>query len=434
MIQLQFLNYLLSFKDASIITTNNINVKYFSDYKNEFLFIKSHLDRYGNIPDKETFLKEFPDFDLIEVTEGSKYLVEELFKANRKQNLVNTFNKVAQDLNEGNFDKALERYKKSYEEISTNTAIECVDILDDTSRYSDYEARTTNTSGFFVKTGLKELDEALGGEGWDREEELATIVARPNVGKSWLLTKCALAAVEQGLNIGYYSGEMSEKKVGYRFDTLVQHIANGSLTHGNKDIKTEYKNYIEDLNTRFTGSFKILTPKMLGDYATVSTLRAFIEKYNLDMLFIDQYSLMKDEDGGKGNTEKTNNICGGLKKLQTLKKIPIIAVSQLNREKMEGNSDAIDLAQIANSDFVGQTSTTVIGISKDKKDKDLMKLHIVKARDSGCVGKVLSYIVNFNLGKFTFVPEEIKDINQADAKALEHKYDVNQEAQGEDEF
>lgn len=432
-IQAQFLNYILSSKDFSIVTTNSIDARYFSDYKNEFLFIKNHVDKYERVPDKATFLSAFEDFELFDVDENPKYLVDELIRNYKKQQLILSYNKVAKDLSEGDFDSALRNYKSTYDTLSSDTSIECVDILQDTSRYDDYEERTNKYDKYFISTGFKELDQILGG--WDREEELVTIIARPNVGKSWLATKFAAAAVEQGLNVGYYSGEMSEKKVGYRFDTLVNHIANGSLTHGNNDIKSNYKEYMDNLPKRFIGSFKIITPKMLGNYATVSDLRAFIEKFNLDVLFVDQYSLMRDEENGKGNTEKTANICGQLKKLQSLKKIPIIAVSQMNRTKNETDSEAIDLAQIANSDFVGQTSTVVIGISKDKKDKDLRRLHIVKSRDSGDVGKVLTYIVNFNLGQFTYVPETEEEINK-NKKELEHRYDVAPESNsnGEDEF
>ena len=107
----------------------------------------------------------------------------------------------------------------------------------------------------------------------------------------------------------------------------------------------------------------------------------------------------------------------------------------MNRTKNETDYEAIDLAQIDNSYFVGKTSTVVIGISKDKKDKDLRRLHIVKSRDSGDVGKVLTYIVNFNLGQFTYVPETEEEINK-NKKELEHRYDVAPESNsnGEDEF
>ena len=41
--------------------------------------------------------------------------------------------------------------------------------------------------------------------------------ARPGVGKTWVMLKSSVAALEQGLRVGVYSGEMSERKVGYRF-------------------------------------------------------------------------------------------------------------------------------------------------------------------------------------------------------------------------
>ena len=71
MIQLQVLNKLLDTKDKSIITANNLNEDFFSDYKNEYKFIKDHIDKYQTIPDKESFLSKFPTFDIIKVNENS---------------------------------------------------------------------------------------------------------------------------------------------------------------------------------------------------------------------------------------------------------------------------------------------------------------------------------------------------------------------------
>ena len=59
MIQLQFINKLLSSKDSTLITLNNLTDEFFSDYKAEFNFIKSHLQQYGKIPDEVTFLNSF---------------------------------------------------------------------------------------------------------------------------------------------------------------------------------------------------------------------------------------------------------------------------------------------------------------------------------------------------------------------------------------
>lgn len=423
MIQNQFLNYVLKTKDRSIITLNNIDKRYFSDYVNEWLFIENHISEYGNVPDEATFIARFPSFDLIEVNESPAYLVSELFRDYQKKQLVSTFNSIAQDLNKGSLDEALDVFKNSYDNISmSGIALQSTDILKDTSRFDKYIEKTKDVSKYFVKTGFKELDNIIGG--WDREEELATIVARTNEGKSWVILKCAAAAVEQGLNVGLYSGEMSANKVGYRIDTLIQHIPNGSLTHGNKDIINEYNNYIKDLSTRFEGSLKILTPDAIGGFASVKILQAFIEKENLDILFIDQLSLLEDDKRAKSPVEKMSNISKDLKNLQVLKHIPIVSVHQMNRTKSEDNSNTIDTTQIAGSDDVGRYATIVLGLNRDKKDKTLMRMQIVKSRDSE-KDKVLSYIVNLNLGKFTFVPEEEE---ATDTVELENRYEVEEES------
>jgi hypothetical protein len=152
----------------------------------------------------------------------------------------------------------------------------------------------------------------------------------------------------------------------------------------------------------FTGSLKVLTPNMINGPADVNALRLFIEKENLDILFVDQLSLLEDHRNGKTPVEKAANISKDLKNLQVLKRVPIISVSQQNRTKNEGG--AIDTTQIAQSDRIGQDSTCIIFL---EKDEDIIKLNLVKSRDSAN-GKVLSYLVDFNKGDFTFIPEEVE--------------------------
>lgn len=428
-IQLQVLNSILQNKDASLITLNNLNSDYFSSYKNEFNFIKNHLDQYGNVPDMVTFVDVFPDFDVIKVEESQKYLVENLYKEYKEEILRQTFNRVGKLYNEGKLDDAFKLYNESNEKLnSVGVALECVDITRDTSRYDRYLEKTEDLGKYYVKTGLKELDNLIGG--WDRQEELATVIARTNQGKSWILLKFAEAAVAQGLNVGLYSGEMSEDKVGYRFDTLGGHVNNGALTHGNVSILQSYQLWMKELPHKYTGSLKVLTPAMINGPAGVSALRAFVEKYKLDMLFIDQHSLLEDDRKAKNPVEKAANISKDLKNLQVLKHIPIISVSQMNRSKNDDGSDTIDSAQIAQSDRIGQDSTIIIGLSRDKKDNSLMKLQLVKSRDSEN-GKVLSYIVDLNQGKFTFVPEEEKKDDSELKESQERDYEYSD---GEDAF
>lgn len=397
MIQLQFLNKLISTKDTSLLLMNNLTDEFFSDYKEEYKWIKEHINKYGNCPDIHSFVNRFPDFDVVDVSETTSYLIDELYQDYNKRKLAGVFNRVRELINQDKIDEAMAVYTTAASDIVQSTHLETVDIFQNTSRYNDYVDKCTSFDKFYIKTGFKELDELIGG--WDRLEELGTIVARPGIGKSWILHKIALAAAEQGLNVGIYSGEMSENKVGYRIDTLISHISNSAIMRGNDSVQLDYKKYMEELPKKFKGTIKVLTPAMINGAASVTALRAFIEKENLDMLCVDQHSLLEDDRRARNPVEKAANISRDLKNLQVLKKIPIIAVSQQNREATDNGPSTANVAQ---SDRISQDSTVIVFL--EQKD-NVLTLNLVKARDS-VNGKKLQYAVDFNRGIFTFIPTD----------------------------
>ena len=422
MSQLQIINYLLQTKDSSIITKNSLTDAYFEGCKDEFNFIKNHLETYGKICDKETFFNVFRDFENVEVKETPEFLVKALFDDYNTDSIIEVVNRIKPLLMSGKVDEAIQQLKKTCDNTMQGTSLECVDLLKDTSRYDAYIERTQDFGKYYISTGFPELDQIVGG--FDREEELATIVARTNYGKSWVLLKCATAAVAQGLNVGIYSGEMSERKVGYRFDTLVGHLSNGALIHGNEFIKNDYKKYIDNLSTMFKGTCKVLTPNMISGPADVNALRMFIEKEHLDILFVDQLSLLEDARKAKTPTEKAANISKDLKNLQVLLRVPIVSVSQQNRTVSE---NGVDTTQIAQSDRIGQDSTMIVFI--EKKD-DTMKLTLVKSRDSEN-GKVLTYHVDLNRGVFTYIPSEDDGIGGKSISQQERYVEVVNESSGD---
>lgn len=398
MIELQVINYLLDTKDTSLILLNNLDNRFFPTYSSEWKYIQEHINKYGNIPDKESFLTKYPDFELVQVNEPAQFLIDELFKNYQKHQLANAFNNIREKLLAGNTDEAVSLYQNTYEKLNAGIALSAIDILHDTSRYDDYIEKLNSFDKYYVRTGLPELDSIIGG--WDRQEELATIVARPNIGKSFLAAKFAVAAAEQGLKVGFYSGEMSDEKVGYRVDTLVEHLSNGALIHGSSFIQDDYKNYIKTLPDRFKGNLYVLTPKMIGSQAGVNILRAFIEKYKLDILFIDQHSLLDDDRKAKNPIERAANISKDLKNLQQLQRIPIIAVSQQNRSSTE---NGVGTEHVAQSDRISQDSTIILFIERNKDDDSIITINLVKSRDS-VNGKKLNYRVDFNKGIFEYIP------------------------------
>ena len=79
------------------------------------------------------------------------------------------------------------------------------------------------------------------------------------------------------------------------------------------------KKFIDELPTKYKGSIKVLTPNMIDGPAGVNSLRTFIEKEKLDILFVDQHSLLEDDRKARNPIEKAANISKDLKNLQVEK-------------------------------------------------------------------------------------------------------------------
>ena len=74
----QVLNKILQNKDFDIIKKNGLDSTYFKGFEAEFDFIIEHHKKYGNIPDIQTFIEKFPNFQLFELNETNEYLLDKL--------------------------------------------------------------------------------------------------------------------------------------------------------------------------------------------------------------------------------------------------------------------------------------------------------------------------------------------------------------------
>ena len=424
--QLQVLNKVLQTKDFSLIELNNLTEDFFFNYKAEFNYIKNHYEKYQSVPDKLTFISIFPEFDIIEVTEPDNYLIEQLYKDYNSSFIASRFNQIKKLIEEDKTDEAVTYLVNSVDNLHQGSAIQSHDLLNDTSRYDRYLERVANHDKYYIRTGFPELDNIIGG--LDRENENMVIAARTGIGKTWTLLIMAAAAVQQGLRVGIYSGEMSVDKVGYRIDTIIGGINNNIITRGiDTSVQMQYKNYLENLKKGIyskdgRGALKVLTPNDIAGPATVAALRAFVDKEHLEILFIDQYSLLEDTSRTQSSHERVANISKAVKNLQVMKRIPIVSVAQMNRTKNDDGEK--DTSQIGLSDRIGQDATCVIMLDREREYLDEQKtqvkddkliMDITKSRDGG-TGKLV-YKANFNTGKFLILnPNEPTDASRYEIK------------------
>ena len=331
----------------------------------EIEFVADYYDKYGELPPEDVFVSEMGLAAVPDVGPWAFYLnklKEDKFIRDALPALTN-FNKEY----ENDQKEALLHLRENLVSLAEPTdRLEPVSIIKDTSRYAHFK----DVDNARIPTGIKPLDEASGG--LSVKDEFMIISARLGIGKSWIAHAIAESMCVNGYRVGIYSGEMSEDEVGARFDALLSHVSNYALTRGKEVDLTEHMTKLSEV----TGDFLVLTPAQIRHNARPSDLRKFAKDCQLDCLFIDQLDLM-EPDGFRSSMadfEQKALLSFQLKTLQQELRIPIVAVSQLNRAAAQQEADA---SNIAGSDRIGRDATLIIAL---KRSDETLKMKVLKAR------------------------------------------------------
>lgn len=398
MVQLQILNKILSTQSTDILDDNLLTVDYFVGFENEYNFMQEHVKKYGNVPDKATFISNFPEFELLDVTESDSYLVNTVREEYLYYRSIPVIQQAA-NLLKTDSNAAAEYLINAMKTLQPNYELGGVDIISEAqSRYEQYLERKEHQDDWYFTTGFPELDDLI--HGLQRIEELFVLFARTNQGKSWIAEKICTHIWEIGFNVGYVSPEMSASSVGYRFDTLYKNYSNKGLMWGQDEVDdTEYKDYIQNLSTK-NNKFIVATPLDFDKKITVTKLKNWITQYKLDMIAIDGITYMTDERYHRGDTKTTSltNISEDLMALSMEMKIPILVVVQANRGEVGVTPE---LENIRDSDGIAHNASKVLSIHQ--KERDTVELTIKKQR-FGPVGGSLLYNWDINSGQFEFIP------------------------------
>lgn len=375
---------------------------YFFTCKDEYEFIKKHLESYGRVPDIETFLFEFKDFEPAVVHEPKTYLLNKLREEYFYRLEVEALEKIAALLTEDSY-KAFEFMSSFVNNVRPPSAIKGVDIIATADeRYQDWLKKMENPNAYFIPTGLPELDEIIGG--WNMGEEFVLLFARTGGLKTMLLLKHIVEAWRSGKRVGLLSPEMTPKKIGYRFDTLEAGFSNRALMRGFK--ADGYGQYINQLANGKHVPLFVATPRDFDGSPTPSKIRSWIKANNLDMVAIDGLKYMRDDRGGKYENERIRltNVSEDLMQVSQELEIPILTVNQANRGAVDSD-EGINLSHVFGADGIAHNCTLVISI---EREGDLVKITLQKTRNGGD-GNILHYRWDVDKGKMDFISNETAD-------------------------
>jgi len=413
-IHLQILNKILHTGSFDIVTNNGLSEKNFPEYEEEFNYIKTHYDIYKKVPDKVTFLAKFKYFRILDVEESDEYLMDAL----AEQDL---FDKTSSVLNEGSdllYSDAFEGVKylsRKIEDLQKDIRIKTYDFVQDTDkRLEEYLKDRNVDKNKIITTNFTELDKHI--DGFLPGEELVTLLARINEGKSWILSAFSVGAWLMGKRVGLYNSEMSSVSASYRADTLLSNISNKCLLTGNKAVRDDYLTYINGIQDR-NNPLLFATKKELNGKLTISKMEALIKKHELDVFFIDQYSGVEDENAKRGENRKDKyaRLSDELMDISIKYGVPIVGAVQANRKSVEGSDEEKmpELDNISDADEIGALSTKVISIRNLKSG---LKFKVIKNRYGNKGGECL-YYWDIDKGMFKHIPDE----NSSNKKKKENK-------------
>ena len=298
--------------------------------------------------------------------------------------LATTIKKVAIE-EEMSANEALDTIQGELYKISTDSA---------TSELKDMQTVTGDTLSYIEKMkkmGNKHLiGETTGFEALDRRTtgfnagDLIIIAARPAMGKTALVLNMALKNVEQGKGVIFFSLEMPAEQLMLRMLAAKTSIPLQNLRKGDLDDQqwSNLSGAFDDLNTK-----KLFVDD--GGSININQLRARVRKLaqnesnNIKLVIIDYLQLMQGT-GNKDRHQEVSDISRGLKMLAREMKIPIIALSQLNRGLENRPDKRPMLSDLRESGAIEQDADIIMFVYRDDVYKERDEARKEKeAKDKG---------------------------------------------------
>ena len=226
-----------------------------------------------------------------------------------------------------------------------------------------------------IPTGLTELDKKTGGL---QDNDLIVIAARPSVGKTAFALHLARHAALAGNAVAVYSLEMQGERLGDRWLMAACNINPYRWRNG-------IPNPQEVAEARTTASGLAQLPIYVDDSSSVSmdhirsSARLLKSRKQCDMIIID-YLQLCDMNTKQVNRNREQEVAQATRKAKLLAKelhIPVVLLSQLNRESENRPGGRPELAHLRESGAIEQDADIVILLYRPAM------LHIPTDRESG---------------------------------------------------
>ncbi len=246
-----------------------------------------------------------------------------------------------------------------------------------------------------VLTGYYQFDDYTSGL---RPGELIIIAARPSMGKSSFALNIALnAAVHGGKSCAIFSLEMTAQNIIKNMLCAKSGVPGQKMRRGGRFLgKIEHERLQDAAGPMFESRLFVddtpsLTPMMLR-----AKCRRIKAQHGLDLVLIDYLQLMEARGGLRGidnRQQEISYISRSLKGLSRELQVPVIALSQLNRDAEKRENNRPKLSDMRESGAIEQDADVICLLYRSwyysrKEDEKLDAEVIIAKQRNGPTGTV----------------------------------------------
>jgi replicative DNA helicase len=246
-------------------------------------------------------------------------------------------------------------------------------------RLEAYQHKAVTTT-----TGITDLDQRL--NGGLRPGQLVIVGARPGIGKSTLALAMARAVAHTQKTVLFASLEMSPEELTDRLVAAEARVSLQQLQAG------ELGQRMQDRVNGVVHKVIDLPIVLDGDSTTVSGIRHSADRLarrgELGLVVVDYLQLLSPE--GRGTDNRANDVATmsrGLKLLARQLGVPVLALSQLNRQVEYRANKAPGLADLRESGSIEQDADVVLMLHRGEDETGVVHMNIAKHRN-GPLGKL----------------------------------------------
>jgi replicative DNA helicase len=229
-----------------------------------------------------------------------------------------------------------------------------------------------------LPTGFVDLDRMLAGL---QKSNLVILAARPGMGKTaFALNMVQYITVVAKKKVGFFSLEMSKEELVDRLLVSQADIDAWRLKTGRLD-QQDFLKLSDAMGVLADAPLFIDDTPGMSVYEMRTKARRLASEHHVDLLVCDYLQLAHGYNK-ENRVQEVAEISQGLKNIARELKIPVIALSQLNRQVESRGEKSPQLSDLRESGSIEQDADVVMFLYREDEDvRESMKLKIAKHRN-----------------------------------------------------